>query len=62
MFFYVESLGLFKVYNMIMNVRVYGVKNLFMLVVNGRVIDFGDDNFIKFYCLVGSWMEIFCFI
>lgn len=53
LFFYVESLGLFKVYNMIMNVRVYVVKNLFVLVVNCRVIDFGDD-FIKFYCLVGS--------
>jgi len=60
-FFHVESSGPFKVYNTTMNVRAYGVKNPLMLVANGRVIDLGDDSLTKFYCPVGSEMEILRF-
>ena len=60
-FFHVESSGAFKVYNTTMSVRANGVQNPLMLVANGRVIDLGDDNLTKFYCPVGSRMEILRF-
>ena len=60
-FFHVESSGPFKVYNTTMNVRANGVKNPLILLANGRVIDLGDDNLTKFYCPVGSRMEILRF-
>ena len=59
-FFHVESSGPFKVYNTTMNVRAYAVKNPLVLVANCRVIDLGDD-LTKFYCPVGSQMEILRF-
>ena len=61
-FFHVESSGPFIVHNTTMDVRAYGVKNPLMLVENGGVIDLAvDDSLTKFYCPVGSQMEVLRF-
>lgn len=61
-FFHVESSGPFIVHNTTMDVRAYGMKNPLMLVENGGVIDLGvDDSLTKFYCPVGSQMEVLRF-
>lgn len=53
-FIYIESFGVVKIYNIIMDVRFYGSGNFLMVVVNVRFIDFGNENLIKFYCFIGS--------
>ena len=57
-FIHTESSGALKIYNTTMDARPYGSGNPLMAVANGRLIDFGISNLTKFYCPVGSQIEI----
>ena len=57
-FIHTESSGAVKIYNTTMDARPYGSGNPLMAVANGRLIDFGIGNLTKFYCPVGSQIEI----
>ena len=57
-FIHTESSGAVKIYNTTMDARPYGSGNPLMAVANGRLIDFGTGNLTKFYCPVGSQIEI----
>ncbi len=55
-FIHAESSGALKVYNTTMDARPYGSSGPLLFVTNGRLIDVG--NLTKFYCPVGSKMDI----
>ena len=57
-FIHTESSGAVKIYNTTMDARPYGSGNPLMAVANGRLIDFGTGNLTKFYCPIGSQIEI----
>ena len=58
-FVHSESSGKLSISNTTMDVRAYGCGNPLMLITNGRLIDVGnDDNLTKFYCPVGSQMDV----
>ena len=60
-FIHAESSGALNVSNTTMDVRAYDSRNPLMLVTNGRLIGVGSDNLTKFYCPIGSEMEILHF-
>jgi len=57
-FIHTESSGAVKIYNTTMDAKPYGSGNPLMAVANGRLVDFGIANLTKFYCPVGSQIEI----
>ena len=58
-FIYAESLGTLIISNTTMDIRAYGSGNPLMLITSARLIDVGnDDNLTKFYCPVGSRMDV----